>query len=212
MSWLWFGSTAWAADEPDKELVKRLNAWAPTRTDVTEYAPLAHQFLETVTTWLLSRYEIDPAHEKIFRALVPATAWKESCWRQFVKRKGKLATLTSSAGAVGIMQVNVSVWRGFYEVNALKRDIAYNARAGGEILSRYWTDYAVARGEHKNGGGVDALARAAYTAYNGGPDQLSRYREKGRSKRERTVDGDFFAKSQRMKGGDELAVVTCFTD
>ena len=130
----WFGGVAWAADEPDKEIVKRLNSWAPTRADIAEYAPLARQLLESVTTWLLARHEIDPAHEAVFRALVPATAWKESCWRQFVQRGGKLATLTSSSGSVGIMQVNVAVWRGFYEVNGLKRDIAYNARAGGEIL------------------------------------------------------------------------------
>lgn len=211
-SWSWFGGVAWAADDPDKEIVKRLHSWAPTRADIAEYAPLARQLLESVTTWLLARHEIDPAHEQVFRALVPATAWKESCWRQFVRRGGKLATLTSSSGSVGIMQVNVAVWRGFYEVNGLKRDIAYNARAGGEILSRYWTDYAVARGEHRKGGGADALARATWAAYNGGPGQLSRYREKGRSKRERKVDDDFFVKYQRVKSGDALAVVECYAE
>lgn len=209
-SWLSFGGVAWAADDPDREIVKRLNAWAPNRTDIAEYAPLAAQLLDSVTTWLLARHEIDPAHENVFRALVPATAWKESCWRQYVKRGGKLATLTSKVGAVGIMQVNVAVWRGFYEPNGLKRDIAYNARAGAEILGRYWTDYAVARGELAKGGGVDALARATYAAYNGGPGQLTRYRSKGRSKRERQVDADFFVKYKRMKAGDALAVVECY--
>jgi len=212
--WLSLGGVAWAADlpdaAPDREVVKRLNAWAPSRDDVAEYAPLAKQLLDSVTTWLLARHDIDPAHAPVFRALVPATAWKESCWRQYVKRGGKLATLTSPAGAVGIMQVNVAVWRGFYDPSGLKRDIAYNARAGGEILSRYWTDYAVARGELAKGGGVDALARATYAAYNGGPGQLSRYRQKGRPKRERLVDQDFFAKYQRTKSGDALAVVECF--
>jgi hypothetical protein len=211
-SWLGFGGVAWAADPPGEELAQRLNGWAPTRADVAEYAPLARELLEAVTAWLLSRHEIDPAHEQVFRALVPATAWQESCWRQFVKRGGKLVPLTSSAGSVGIMQVNVAVWRGFYEVNGLKRDIAYNARAGGEILSRYWTDHAVARGEQKKGGGADALARATYAAYNGGPRQLSRYRQKGRPKRERLVDDGFLAKYQRMKSGDSLAVVECYTD
>lgn len=212
--WLALGGVAWAADlpdpAPDRELVKRLNSWAPTRADITEYAPLAKQLLDTVTSWLLARHDIDPAHASVFRALVPATAWKESCWRQYVQRGGKLATLTSPAGAVGIMQVNVAVWRGFYDANGLKRDVAYNARAGGEILSRYWTDYAVARGELAKGGGADALARAAYAAYNGGPGQLTRYRQKGRPRRERQVDQDFFAKYQRMKAGDALAVVECY--
>jgi len=211
-SWLSLGGTAWAADAPDRELVKRLNAWAPSRADVAEYAPLARQLLDSVTAWLLARHEIDAAHEAVFRALVPAAAWQESCWRQFVKRNGKLVPLTSSVGSVGIMQINVGVWRGFYDPGGLKRDIAYNARAGGEILSRYWTDYAVARREQDKGGGPDALARATYAAYNGGPGELSRYREHGRSKRERAVDDDFFAKYQRVKAGDTLAVLECFAD
>ena len=144
---------------------------------------------------------------------MPATAWQESCWRQFVKRSGKLVPLTSSVGSVGIMQVNVAVWRGFYEVNGLKRDIAYNARAGGEILSRYWTDYAVrARRGQRKGGGADALARATYAAYNGGPGQLVALSPEGPAKRERQIDDDFFAKYRRMKSGDDLAVVECYTD
>jgi hypothetical protein len=43
-----------------------------------------------------------------------ATAWQESCWRQFIKKSGRLEPLISRAGAVGIMQVNPNVWRGFY--------------------------------------------------------------------------------------------------
>jgi hypothetical protein len=211
-SWLPWVATAWAADAPDKALLKRLNSWAPTRADVAEYAPLARRLLEHVTEGLLARHEIAPAHQAVFRALVPATAWKESCWRQFVKRSGKLVPLTSKVGSIGIMQVNVSVWRGFYDVNGLRRDIGYNARAGGEILARYFTDYAVERKEDRKGGGVDALARAAYAAYNGGPGELSRYRRSGRSKRERAVDRDFFDKYRRTKAGEHLAVVECFTE
>jgi hypothetical protein len=212
-SWLFSGGTAWAADVPDEEaLVKRLNSWAPTRADVAEYAPLVRELLDSVTAWLMTRHEVAPEQRPVFRALIPAAAWKESCWRQFVARDGKLVPLTSSVGSVGIMQVNVSVWRGFYDPKGLRRDIAYNARAGGEILSHYWTDYAVARREQDKGGGVDALARATYAAYNGGPGELSRYRARRRSKRERAVDDDFFAKYQRVKSGETLAVLECFTD
>lgn len=213
-SWLWrlLGGTAWAAELPEPDLAKRLNAWAPTRADIAEYAPLARRLLDSVAAWLLERHEIDPAHVAVFRALVPATAWKESCWRQYVKKNGKLVPLTSAAGAVGIMQVNVSVWRGFYDPGGLKRDIAYNARAGGEILSHYWTEYAVPRGEAAKGGGVDALARATYGAYNGGPGELTRYRDRDATKRERAVDREFFVKYQRMKAGDDLAVTDCYGD
>lgn len=210
--WRWLGGTAWAAELPEPDLAKRLNAWAPTRADIAEYAPLARRLLDSVATWLLERHEIDPAHVAVFRALVPATAWQESCWRQYVRKGGKLVPLTSGAGAVGIMQVNVSVWRGFYDPGGLRRDIAYNARAGGEILSRYWSEYAVRRGEAAKGGGVDALARATYAAYNGGPGELSRYRDRKATKRERAVDDDFYVKYKRTKAGEELAVVDCYGD
>ncbi|MEW6271779.1 MAG: lytic transglycosylase domain-containing protein, partial [Thermodesulfobacteriota bacterium] len=175
-SW-WLGSTAWAAEPPDRELLRRLNSWAPTRKDIEEYVPLAHRLLQSVTEGLLASHPVPREHQPVLRALVPATAWKESCWRQFVKRGGKLVPLTSPVGSIGIMQVNVSVWRGFYDLQGLRRDIGYNARAGGEILTRYFLDYALARGEHEKGGGPDALARATYAAYNGGPSQLTRYRE-----------------------------------
>jgi soluble lytic murein transglycosylase-like protein len=216
MRWLreLVGGTAWAADVPAHDeqaaIARKLNSWAPTRADIAEYAPLARRLLDAVTEWLLARHEIDPAHVAVFRALVPATAWKESCWRQYVKKGGKLVALTSPAGAVGIMQVNVSVWRGFYDPGGLRRDIAYNARAGGEILSRYWSEYAVPRGEAAKGGGIDALARATYAAYNGGPGALRRYRDAKASKREHAVDRDFFAMYQRMKAGDALAVTDCY--
>lgn len=210
-SWWWLGSTAWAAEGPDRELLKRLNSWAPTRNDIEEYVPLAYRLLQSVTDGLLAQHAVPAAHQPVFRALVPATAWKESCWRQFVKRGGKLVPLTSRVGSIGIMQVNVSVWRGFYDVQGLRRDIGYNARAGGDILTRYFLDYALARGEAEKGGGPDALARAAYAAYNGGPGELGRYRQDGRSKRERRVDREFLDNYLRVKGGDVTGVVECFT-
>ena len=84
--------------------------------------------------------------------------------------------MQSSAGAVGIMQINPRVWRGFYDTNVLRTDTAYNARAGAEILRHYLVDYALRKKEHELGGSVDALARATYSAYNGGPGQIGRYR------------------------------------
>jgi hypothetical protein len=68
----------------------------------------------------------------------------------------------------------------------------------------------VPRGEAAKGGGIDALARATYAAYNGGPGALRRYRDAKASKREHAVDRDFFAMYQRMKAGDALAVTDCY--
>ncbi|WP_090570122.1 hypothetical protein [Nitrosomonas sp. Nm33] len=46
------------------------------------------------------------------------------------QKSGRLEPLMSRAGAIGIMQVNPNVWRGFYEIPALRNDISYNASAG----------------------------------------------------------------------------------
>src|SRR5207247_2424864 len=73
--------------------------------------------------------------------LVPAVAWQESCWRQFVERDGKVTYLLSKSGDVGIMQVNRRVWRGFFDLAKLESDIAYNAGAGAEILAQFLTRY-----------------------------------------------------------------------
>jgi soluble lytic murein transglycosylase-like protein len=140
-----------------------------------------------------------------------ATAWQESCWRQYVRRRGEVAPLRSSVGALGLMQVNPHVWRGFYAVDGLAWSIGYNARAGSEILLHYLRDYAIARGEEAIGG-PDALARASYAAYHGGPSHLRRYRQPKRWRAALVaVDRAFRDKYLAVAGGDELGVRACFS-
>src|SRR5678815_724664 len=79
----------------------------------------------------------------MYRSMVPTTALIESCWRQYVTRAGKVSYLRSQSGSIGIMQINQVVWRGFYEVQRLRWDTAYNVRAGAQILMRYTKDYAI---------------------------------------------------------------------
>ena len=99
---------------------------------------------------------------ELYDTLLPATAWMETCWRQFEIRRGKVDTVQSSVGSVGIMQINKHVWRGVYDLDALVSDAASNARAGNEILVHYLVDYAIKRGEHEKTGNPDNLARATY--------------------------------------------------
>ena len=153
---------------------------------------------------------MDIEDRSVFHPMVLATAWQESCWRQFVKKGRNIVALKSSAGAVGIMQVNPYVWRGFYNLKALRKDISYNAMAGSEILIHYLKDLAITKGEHKRKGGLDNLARAAYAAYNGGPDHLKRYRRKNTPRSLRKIDQSFQRKFKVMKNGNELAVRSCF--
>lgn len=98
------------------------------------------------------------------------------CWRQYVVKDDKIVPLRSSSGDVGIMQVNERVWRGFYDQQKLRWDIDYNSNAGAEVLMNYLVRYAVRHGEQNQPGGMVNLARASYSAYNGGPRQVSRYR------------------------------------
>ncbi|MFN8642439.1 MAG: lytic transglycosylase domain-containing protein [Candidatus Binatia bacterium] len=204
LSVLW-PAAAWAADP-----AQRLNRWVPTTDDLDQYLPLVKDLLDDTADATLDRKELKSDFHDLYRWLVLATAWKESCWRQFVRVNGRIRPMLSGAGAVGIMQVLPRVWRGFYQVDGLQQDIAYNARAGAEILLHYLRDYAVAKGEHTATGNPDNLARATYAMYNGGPGQMRRYRS-GKTKRSlRDIDEAFWEKYRTVKTGNALAVKGCF--
>jgi hypothetical protein len=206
----WFWRNAWAADGVDQALIARLNRWAPTASDIDVYLPLVHRLLDRTTNHLLRTRPLKPPFQSLYRWLLLATAWQESCWRQFIKQGDAIKPLRSNAGSVGLMQINQNVWRGFYDVNKLSQNIAYNAKAGGEILMHYLVDYAIRKGEGKKTDNIHNLARATYAAYNGGPRHLSRYRKKNISKSLRKIDGLFWDKYQIIKQGKELAVAQCF--
>ena len=205
----WLVAPADAAEKPSDD-ERRLRNWAPTRDDVDEYLPVVQRLLHRASDDTLAKEPFDERYTRIFRPLVLATAWKETCWRQFVRRAGKVVTIQSGAGAVGIMQVNPRVWRGFYDASGLRTDPVYNAQAGAEILRHYLVDYAIRKKEHDLGGGIDALARATYAAYNGGPGHLSRYRSEKAAKSLRAIDAEFWTYYQAVKGGNELGVRQCF--
>lgn len=204
LSWLW-PAAAHAADP-----AARLNHWVPSGDDLDQYLPLVRDLLNQTTDQTLATKELKDQFHQVYRWLVLATAWKESCWRQFVRVNGRIRPMRSGAGAVGIMQVMPRVWRGFYDVDGLQEDIAYNARAGSEILIHYLRDYAIAKGEHTATGSVDNLARSTYAMYNGGPGQLRRYRADKTKRSLRAIDDAFWDKYQQVKAGNELGVAACF--
>lgn len=187
-----------------------LDAFVPRLADLDAYLPKVGKLLRAASDDVLAPGKLAAEYHEDFRDLVLATAWQESCWRQYVNRKGKAVPLRSNRGALGIMQVNPRVWRGFFSVDGLSWSVRYNARAGGEVLLHYFRDYALARGEAKLGG-PDALARAAYGAYNGGPTHLKRYREPKRwGKSLVAIDKDFHAKFRALESGAEAGVRSCF--
>jgi hypothetical protein len=189
---------------------RSLERWVPTLGEVGEYLPRVREMLGTAALRTQRAKALPDRYAPLFRHLVLTTAWQESCWRQFVVRGGQRQTLTSRVGALGIMQVNARVWRGFYDVPSLRDSPQYNAEAGSEILHHYLVDYAIKRREDEVRKQQGDLARATYSAYNAGPRQLARYRRPHNGKPGHPIDAGFWAKFQKIQSGNELAVRACF--
>jgi hypothetical protein len=199
-----------AVPPPPAPSTSVLDVVAPGLAELEAYLPKVAEVLRDAAALAFARSDLERERLETFRHLVLAAAWQESCWRQYIERRGRLQPLRSSVGALGLMQVHPRVWRGFYSVDGLAWSIGYNARAGSEILLHYLRDYAIARGEEM-GGGPDALARASYAAYHGGPSHLRRYREPKRwNSALVAIDRAFYDKYLAVAAGAELRVRECF--
>ena len=186
-----------------------IKQWLPVKGEIGSYLPRVEGLLEQAADKTLQRHELQAAHRETYEKLVLATAWQESCWRQFVVVNKRIEPLRSSTGDVGLMQVNERVWRGFYDLQKLRWDIGYNGRAGSEILLEYLVKYALKRGEHNQPGGLPNLARASYSAYNGGPGQVARYRNAKAPALNRKVDSSFWEKYRQVDAGNARNVAYC---
>lgn len=189
---------------------RRFRDWVPTANELGEYLPLVHAVLDEAAEKAAAKTRLETGFEPVYGWLVLAAAWKESCWRQLVLRAGRPVALRSSAGAVGILQVSPRVWRGFYDVRALEQDLPYNARAGAEILAHYLVDFAIPAEEHVRAGSLDALARATYAAYNGGPGALRRWRTPTTRADLRRIDDAFWGEYQAVKQTGEPNLASCW--
>src|SRR5690606_17279918 len=201
LDWLVPSARASAATRDRRTFAERLNAWIPDRqAEVRQYVPMVHSLLRVTADEAASGApRIGAENLRVFEDLVIATAWQESCWRQFVRQQGEVQPLVGPAGSVGLMQINARVWRGIYDQQGLEADIGYNGRAGTEILWYYLRDHALRAGEHREPGGRDNLARATYAAYNGGPRHLSRYRNPDTSAHLQLIDREFWRKYRAVK-------------
>ena len=177
----------------------------PTRAELPAYEARVGGLLGKTAT-SETRAKLAPSHERVYRHLVPTTALIESCWRQYVVRGGKVSYLRSQAASVGIMQINQRVWRGFYDMERVRWDTAYNIRAGAQILLRYLKDYAVPFAERT--GDPEHVARAAYAVYNGGPRAVGRFTKSPphprEARRRRAVDALPRHRGRRRRGSREL--------
>jgi hypothetical protein len=79
------------------------------------------------------------------------------------------------------MQINEKVWRGIYDLQKLRWNIAYNSAAGSEILALYLNRYLAKKhnASHFNdASGRRYMATWLYALYNGGPGQLKKFPER----------------------------------
>jgi len=200
----WFVPPAFA----DEEGFTRLNQWVPDSSQLSAYLLEVRRLLTQSSDDALAKSRLTAQYHSLYRQIVFAAAWQETCWRQYVRKGEKLTPIASATGDVGLMQVNRKTWRGLYDLNGLAGDITYNSRAGSEILLYYLSRFAIPKHEERQPGGQ--LARATYSAYNGGPGQLGRYRNAKTPAVWRKVDEAFWTKFRSVSAGQEMAVKECY--
>jgi hypothetical protein len=196
--------SAYAADGGGEPALDR---WIPKRDELAAYEARVGGLLEKTAAVELQRGGLAAPYDGIYQKLVPSTALIESCWRQYVLRGGKVSYLRSGAGSVGIMQINQVVWRGFYEVERLRWDTAYNARAGAQILMRYLKDYAIPYAQKS--GDPDHIPRATYAVYNAGPRAVGRFNKAKLHPREQRVDEKLWTLYQGLASGARADLRNC---
>jgi hypothetical protein len=184
-----------------------LDRWVPMRAELAAYETRVGDLLQKTSAIELQRANLAAPYDKIYRNLMPTTALIESCWRQYELRAGKVGYLRSAASSVGIMQINQRVWRGFYDVERLRWNTAYNARAGAQILMRYMKDYAIPYAERS--GDLNHVPRAAYAVYNAGPRAVGRFNKVPRHPREERVDERLWTLYQGIASGGRVDLRTC---
>ena len=203
----WFGPRRAYAAETDewRDLATRLDRWVPEAEQLPVYRDVVDRLLTLAAERSLDPDALDERFDELFHHLVKTTAWQESCWRQFVRRNDGVTYLASATGDVGLMQINVRVWRGFFSTSALKWSAAYNAGAGAEILQQLLIRY----GTREARGRIENAARATYSAYHGGPARYRRYRTATVASRGWAVDHAFWAKYQAVAAGTAADRVLC---
>ena len=146
----------------------------------------------------------------MFKKLIPAMAWQESCFRQFVTKNKKLTYLLSyNQTSVGLMQINERVWRGVYDRSRLRWDIRYNALVGCEIVDLYLRKYALKHSLWENGADMNLLSRVLYAMYNGGPSQYKKFLVRESKGKHYRSDRLFFEKLQWARKGKWERINDC---
>jgi hypothetical protein len=209
-----FVSQAWAEEEgAPKVPADVLSRWIVSREGLDEYMGRVRELLGDSADEALKKGKVPGDLNDFYHDLVLATAWQESCYRQFREKKKKVGYMRSYNGtSVGIMQVNERVWRGLYDAKRLRWDITYNAYAGCEILDLYLRKYILGRRdqiEREIELDNDRIARMVYAVYNGGPSQVKKYAARVKSGAFYDADKLFNEKYEWVKKGEFDKIRKC---
>jgi hypothetical protein len=203
----------WAAEPIAPGELDMLRQWLVSEANFAAYLADIRNVIGEATLQRFSEGRIPAAHHEVFRNIIYATAWQESCFRQFIEKQGALTYLRSyNNTSVGMMQINERVWRGIYDPRHLKWDIAYNTKAGVEIADEYMTRYALPRMQKlapADALDADGLAGAVYAMYNSGPGDFSKYIERRRTGDFRATDRHFKEKYDWVKTNQWRKIGLC---
>ncbi len=189
--------------------VSAIELWLVSRSNIGPYLERVKKGLDQGAGEIFAKKNLAERYHNVFTKMVYATAWQESCWRQFVRSRGKVRPLMSyNQSSVGMMQINERVWRGIYKVNSLRWNVNYNIRVGCEILDLYLRRYALRKPEAKTLDD-DTLARALYAMYNGGPGQFKKFLARRKSNKYWKIDRLFWEKYSMVKAGEMNKVSIC---
>lgn len=191
---------AWAEGQGPDDLAKGVRDWIVKEDNLEPYLERVKAILKESASKAVEEGKIQDSYHDLFLSLSLATAWQESCFRQFKEKNNKITYILSYNGtSVGMMQINERVWRGIYDHRSLRWDIAYNAMAGCEILALYMRQYALMKMKEINPqGNLDkgGLAGLVYAMYNGGPEQLGKFLQRKRGRDYYLSEKLFFKKYQ----------------
>ncbi|MFO7496694.1 MAG: hypothetical protein R6X05_13805 [Desulfobacterales bacterium] len=209
-----FFPQAWAAAAPKQDSLAEIRGWMAPYTPAEQLLGRVRKLLAAAADQTLKKRPSDMRAAPFFRRLVAATAWQESCFRQYHVKDDKLVYLRSYNGSsVGLMQINERVWRGIYDLNQLRWSIRYNALAGCEVLDLYIAKYIEGNPKYRARAAKlsdERFAGLLYGMYNGGPGDFSRFLERSRTGRYHLSDKLFREKYGSVKAGRWQEARSCF--
>ncbi|MFH1152724.1 MAG: lytic transglycosylase domain-containing protein [Pseudomonadota bacterium] len=200
----WAGTGTSLTTQPSLADIKQ---WIVDRTDYRDYLTRIKELLAATTSTVLKTSALPGEHTDLFRLIVLATAWQESCLKHYLKSRNNSVGYVRSYNnsSVGLMQINERVWKGIYSIKRLRWDIQYNILAGCEILDIYFNRYALRY--MKEIGDADTwtdlqLAGSVYAMYNGGPGEFKKFLDRHVTDELYKSDRLFRQKFEWVKAGD----------